>query len=169
MERIRPSRSAVLVTSDGASDKAQQDYPSRTVTVVNPTQAGATTDVLARALVLGLSSGLGQQFVVVDRYGASGAIRTSPRSRARRRTGYTLLFGAVYVLPCCRQPHSNDIGYEAHALIPVCQTVSNAMVIQVARRFAVQDNGRSGGGRVRSPASSTTATQGSRWNRSPLP
>jgi tripartite-type tricarboxylate transporter receptor subunit TctC len=32
------------------------------------------------------------------------------------------------VLPAAR---SNDIGYEAHALMPVCQTVSNAMVIAV--------------------------------------
>ena len=32
------------------------------------------------------------------------------------------------VLPAAR---SNDIGYESHSLVPVCQTVSNAMVIAV--------------------------------------
>ena len=75
MKRMRVlTLAAALVTATALPAQAQQDYPSRTVTVVNPTQAGATTDVLARALVLGLSSRLGQQFVVVNRTGASGAI-----------------------------------------------------------------------------------------------
>ena len=50
----------VVAASIALPAQAQQDYPSRTVTVVNPTQAGATTDVLARALVVGLSNRLGQ-------------------------------------------------------------------------------------------------------------
>ena len=112
--------------------RAQQDYPSRTVTIVNPTQAGATTDVLARALVIGLSSRLGQQFVVVNRTGASGAIGTASVARAAA-DGYTLLFGAVYVLSVLPAARSNDIGYEANSLVPICQTVSNAMVIAVRR------------------------------------
>jgi tripartite-type tricarboxylate transporter receptor subunit TctC len=42
-----------------------------------------------------------------------------------------LLFGAVYVLSVLPAARSNDIGYEANSLVPVCQTVSNAMVIAV--------------------------------------
>ena len=103
--------------------QAQQDYPNRTVTVVNPTQAGATTDVLARALVVGLAGRLGQQFVVVNRTGASGAIGTASVARAAA-DGYTLLFGAVYVLSVLPAARSADIGYEAQALVPVCQTGS---------------------------------------------
>jgi tripartite-type tricarboxylate transporter receptor subunit TctC len=128
--------------------QAQQDYPSRTVTVVNPTQAGATTDVLARALVVGLAGRLGQQFVVVNRTGASGAIGTASVARAAA-DGYTLLFGAVYVLSVLPAARSADIGYEANALVPVCQTVSNAMVIAVRpRRWWLLP--------ARSPASSIT-------------
>jgi tripartite-type tricarboxylate transporter receptor subunit TctC len=88
---------AAVAAATALPAQAQQDYPSRTVTVVNPTQAGATTDVLARAFVLGLASRLGQQFVVVNRTGASGAIGTASVARAAP-DGYTLLFGAVYVL-----------------------------------------------------------------------
>src|SRR5678810_381089 len=113
MKRMRAfTFAAVLVTATALAAQAQQDYPSRTVTVVNPTQAGATTDVLARALVLGLSSRLGQQFVVVNRTGASGAIGTASVARAAP-DGYTLLFGAVYVLSVLPAARSNDIGYEA--------------------------------------------------------
>ena len=78
----------------------------------------------------GLSSRLGQQFVVVNRPGASGAIGTASVARAAP-DGYTLLFGAVYVLSVLPAARSADIGYEAHSLVPVCQTVSNAMVIAV--------------------------------------
>jgi tripartite-type tricarboxylate transporter receptor subunit TctC len=78
----------VVAASIALPAQAQQDYPSRTVTVVNPTQAGATTDVLARALVVGLSSRLGQQFVVVNRGTVAGQnLRVSaslPRSGIRR-------------------------------------------------------------------------------------
>jgi tripartite-type tricarboxylate transporter receptor subunit TctC len=79
---------ALLILSVALSAHAQTDYPNRTVSVVNPTQAGATTDVLARALVVGLSSRLGQQFVVVNRGTVAGQnLRVSaslPRSGIRR-------------------------------------------------------------------------------------
>jgi tripartite-type tricarboxylate transporter receptor subunit TctC len=131
MKRMRSIVLAIVATVVLALPaRAQQDYPSRTVSVVNPTQAGATTDVLARALVVGLSGRLGQQFVVVNRTGASGAIGTASVARAAP-DGYTLLFGAVYVLSVLPAARSNDIGYEAQSLVPVCQTVSNAMVIAV--------------------------------------
>jgi tripartite-type tricarboxylate transporter receptor subunit TctC len=133
MKRMRIfALAAIVATSMVAASltRAQQDYPNRLVNVVNPTQAGATTDVLARVLVVGLSSRLGQQFVVVNRTGASGAIGTASVARAAP-DGYTLLFGAVYVLSVLPAARSNDIGYDAHSLIPVCQTVSNAMVIAV--------------------------------------
>jgi hypothetical protein len=133
MKRMRTFALAAIVAASmtvAPLARVQQDYPNRLVNVVNPTQAGATTDVLARVLVVGLSSRLGQQFVVVNRTGASGAIGTASVARAAP-DGYTLLFGAVYVLSVLPAARSNDIGYDAHSLIPVCQTVSNAMVIAV--------------------------------------
>ncbi len=41
-----------------AAPAAAQSYPNRTVQIINPTQAGATTDVLGRALAVGLATGL---------------------------------------------------------------------------------------------------------------
>jgi tripartite-type tricarboxylate transporter receptor subunit TctC len=108
---------------------AQQDYPSRTVQIINPYQAGSTTDVLARALALGLSSRLGQQFVVVNRPGAGGALGAASVARAEPG-GHNLLFAPaliVSVLPAAR----SDTGYQADALSPVCQTFENAMALAV--------------------------------------
>jgi tripartite-type tricarboxylate transporter receptor subunit TctC len=125
-----PTLAIMAITSIVLPAQAQQDYPNRIVNIVNPTQAGATTDILARALVVGLTSRLGQQFIVVNRPGASGAIGTASVARAAP-DGYTLLFGAVYVLSVLPAALKADIGYDSRSLVPVCQTVSNAMVIAV--------------------------------------
>jgi len=69
-----------------------EDYPSRTVTVVNPWAAGGSSDALARILAQKLSSDLGQPFVVENRAGATGTVGTATVARAPA-DGYTLLFG----------------------------------------------------------------------------
>src|SRR5512134_2677256 len=94
---LRAMAAALAVVSCANTVEAQQDYPNRIVQIINPTQAGATTDILGRALAVGLASGLGQQFVIVNRAGAGGAIGTAAAARAEP-DGYTLWFGAVYVL-----------------------------------------------------------------------
>jgi tripartite-type tricarboxylate transporter receptor subunit TctC len=113
-----------------AAPAGAQGYPNKTVQIVNPTQAGATTDVLARVLAAGLANRLGQQFVIVNRPGAGGAIGTAAVARADA-DGYTLWFGAVYTLSVLTKLKETEAGYAANALVPVCQTVSNAMMIVV--------------------------------------
>jgi tripartite-type tricarboxylate transporter receptor subunit TctC len=109
--------------------QAQQDYPSRVVQIVNPYQAGSTTDVLARGLAVGMASRLGQQFVVINRPGAGGTVGALSFARAEP-DGYTLLFAPaliVSVYPAAR----TDTGYDADAFVPVCQTFENAMALAV--------------------------------------
>src|SRR5215212_10238632 len=108
---------------------AQQDYPSRIVQIVNPYQAGSTTDVLARGLAVGMSSRLGQQFVVINRPGAGGTVGALSVALAEP-DGYTLLFAPaliVSVYPAAR----SDTGYDADAFVPICQTFENAMALAV--------------------------------------
>lgn len=70
--------------------QAQAGYPSRTVQIVVPYPAGGTTDVVARALALGLSR-LGKQPVVVEnRPGGSSSIGAGVVARAQP-DGHTLL------------------------------------------------------------------------------
>lgn len=122
------SIAAAVCASTCAS--AQPDYPNRVVQIVNPTLAGSTTDVLVRVLAAGLSARLGQQFVIVNRPGAGGAIGTLSVARAEP-DGYTLWFGAVYALSVLTKLKGTEAGYDPDALTPVCQTVSNAMVMAV--------------------------------------
>jgi tripartite-type tricarboxylate transporter receptor subunit TctC len=74
-----------------ASAGAEDQYPSRVVTIVAPITAGTTIDILARLYADRLSVKLGQQVVVLNRPGAGGligaqAVATAPAD------GYTLLF-----------------------------------------------------------------------------
>src|SRR6185312_11715545 len=77
--------------------QAQSDYPNRVVRIVNPYVAGSTTDTLSRALAVGLSSRLGQQFIIENKPGAGGALGTASVARADA-DGYTLLFAPALVL-----------------------------------------------------------------------
>lgn len=71
--------------------QAQEQYPSRVITIVVPLTPGTTIDILARLYADRLPKLLGQQVVVSNRPGAGGliaaqAVATSPAD------GYILLF-----------------------------------------------------------------------------
>ena len=65
-------------------------YPNRVVKIVVPYGAASAPDILVRALAPGLSSRLGQQFIVENRVGASGSVGTLSVVRADP-DGYTVL------------------------------------------------------------------------------
>ena len=76
-----------------AAPAAAQSYPRRTVTIVVPYSPGAATDILARAAAQRLSDIMGQQFIVLNRDGATGAIGTEFVAKSAP-DGYTLLWGS---------------------------------------------------------------------------
>jgi tripartite-type tricarboxylate transporter receptor subunit TctC len=120
---------AAMTLGISQPSRAQDDYPNRVIRIVNPYVAGSTTDVLARALATGLSSRLGQQFIVENKPGAGGALGAVSVVRAEP-DGYTLLFAPALVLSVYPQARA-DTGYKPDALVPVCQTFTNAMALAV--------------------------------------
>ncbi len=70
---------------------AQSQFPSRTVRVVVPFPAGATTDMLARLIAQRLSETMGQSFVVENVGGGGGSIGADQVAKAAP-DGHTLLF-----------------------------------------------------------------------------
>jgi tripartite-type tricarboxylate transporter receptor subunit TctC len=67
-----------------------QDYPTRSVRIINPVAAGGPNDVLARLVGQLLSERLGQQFVIENRPGGGNNIGTEAVVRSPAN-GYTLL------------------------------------------------------------------------------
>ena len=119
---------AILLSSTPAT--AQADYPNRVVKIVVPYTAGGVPDILVRGLAPALSSRLGQQFIIENKAGASGALGTAAVARADA-DGYTLLFAPAVVLSVLPQSRGADTGYRPDALVPVCQTFVNTMGLVV--------------------------------------
>jgi len=71
-----------------------QNYPARTVRVVNAYSAGGTADVVCRVLCAGLSTRMGQSFTVDNRPGAAGTVAAQIGAHAAP-DGYTLLYDAT--------------------------------------------------------------------------
>ena len=69
----RAAVAAMLVLLGSASIQAD-NYPSRPIRLIVPTQAGAAQDIIARLLQPYLEKSLGQPVVVENRSGASTTI-----------------------------------------------------------------------------------------------
>jgi tripartite-type tricarboxylate transporter receptor subunit TctC len=73
---------------------AQQSYPSRPVRLIVSWAPGGASDLIARVVGQKLGEQLGQQLVIDNRAGASGAIGTELAAKSAP-DGYVLLFGGV--------------------------------------------------------------------------
>jgi tripartite-type tricarboxylate transporter receptor subunit TctC len=74
----------------GVHGHAQEQYPSRPVTIVVPITAGTTIDILARLFGESLSKRFGQQVIIANRPGAGGLIGAQAIASAPA-DGYTFL------------------------------------------------------------------------------
>lgn len=89
-------------------------YPSRPVRIVVPAPAGGASDTVARMLAQSLSSAFGQQFIVENKAGASGAIAAQAVMTAPA-DGYTLLLAqsSMAALPMLQKnapyKHMNEL------------------------------------------------------------
>jgi tripartite-type tricarboxylate transporter receptor subunit TctC len=80
----------------GSSDlaRAQQDYPTRPITMIVPFSAGGATDTLARFLAERMRAILGQPVIIENVAGAAGTIGVGRAVRSPA-DGYTLSIGTV--------------------------------------------------------------------------
>jgi len=87
---------ATLVALHGSSVApgfAQDRYPSRAVTIVNPFAPGSISDAAARLIAQYLQDGFGQPFIIENKVGAGGLLAATTVQRAAP-DGYTLLLTA---------------------------------------------------------------------------
>src|SRR5262245_11556926 len=77
-----------------ASLQAQEKFPARTIRIIVPFPAGATTDMLARLFAQRMSETMGQSVVVENVGGGGGSIGADQVAKAAP-DGHTLLFGNI--------------------------------------------------------------------------
>ncbi len=113
----------------GVSARAD-DFPSRTVTIISPYQAGGTSDIIARILAQKLQEHWGKPVIVENRAGANGGIGVGAVAHAAP-DGHTLLAVASSALTINPTFYSNlpyDVGRD---LAPITRTgvVPNVLVV----------------------------------------
>jgi tripartite-type tricarboxylate transporter receptor subunit TctC len=84
----------LVATAALAVPASAQDYPTRSVTIIAPFPAGASVDIIVRALGEHLTSKFGQTVLVENRPGAAGNIGAASVARANP-DGYTLLMATT--------------------------------------------------------------------------
>lgn len=111
----------LLLSLAAASYAAAQDYPGRTVRVIDPFSPGGGSDVLARIAAQKLTERVGQTFVVENRPGGGGHIGADVVVKSPPN-GYTLLLAGV--------PHA--IGMTLYRKLPYDLAKDLAPISQLA-------------------------------------
>lgn len=94
MTGIRIALACAAILLSNATAAFAQNWPQRSLAILNGFPPGGNTDVVLRQLTAKLSERLGQAVVVENRPGAAGTIAARAVARAAP-DGYTLLFGVA--------------------------------------------------------------------------
>ena len=88
---------AAALSLPAAPAAAQSDFPNKPVRLIVPFPPGGVTDIVARAVAVKLAGEWGQQVIVDNKPGASGAIGAELGAKAAP-DGYTLIMGNISTL-----------------------------------------------------------------------
>ena len=121
--------SALCLPAFLSSPAFAQAYPSKTITIVDPTAPGGANDAMARIIAQGLSQKMGQPVIVENKPGANGAIATEFVARAAP-DGYTILFG--YIATHGINPALQKLKYDPIADFEPIGMVANSPTLLVA-------------------------------------
>ena len=103
----------ILLISWAAGASAQDSYPSKPVTMVNPFPPGGVADIVGRPLAALMEKTLGQPVVMVNRPGAGGAVGMASVAKAPA-DGYTILMGlsSISIFPVSDRINGKAPAYE---------------------------------------------------------
>ena len=104
---------SVLIASAVLPQAKADDWPTRSIKLINPLAAGSAPDILSRIVAEQLARALGQQVLVENRPGAANIVAAQTAARAAP-DGYTLFFGTSLALAV--NPHTfKSLPYDAGA------------------------------------------------------
>ena len=90
----RPLLALCILLASAIAASAQDNYPSRQVSLIAPYSAGGSIDLIASILAEGLTARLNQAVIVENKPGGNGVIGIREVVKAKP-DGYTLLMGSV--------------------------------------------------------------------------
>jgi tripartite-type tricarboxylate transporter receptor subunit TctC len=116
---------------------AEENYPTRAVTMIVPFAAGGSSDVIARLIADQMSNDLGQRIVIENVTGAGGSIAMARAAKATP-DGYTISIGnsgtntAVYTL-------YPDAKFTPDDFMPIGLVAKTSPIIAVKKDFPAQN------------------------------
>ena len=114
-----------------------QDYPTKPITMVMPYAAGGPGDTITRLFAGSMQKTLGQQILVDNTAGASGAIGTAKVARAKP-DGYSLLM--IHVSHATNLAMFKNLAYHpVDDFDPIGSATSGPMVIVARNEFPAKD------------------------------
>ena len=127
---------AALACISFAGNLAAQNYPSRTITLVNPYAAGGPADLLARTVAEGMASALGQSVIVENRVGAGTAIAAAYVAHAQP-DGTTLFIGGSpsHIIASAISKNAKFDGIKDFSFISMVGNVPNVLVVPAQRPY----------------------------------
>jgi tripartite-type tricarboxylate transporter receptor subunit TctC len=129
---ILPLIAAVLAGAANA-----QDWPTKPVRIIVPYAAGGNSDNMARLTAQRLGETFGQQFVVENRVGATGAIAADAVARSAP-DGYMLLWGVQPALTIF--PAMAKVNFDSQKdFAPISVVGTNAFVLVVNKNLPVKN------------------------------
>src|SRR5262245_51679993 len=124
----------VLTSTFFVSISPAAEYPTKTIQIINPFPAGASTDILARILTDKLSALLGQPVVVINKTGGAGAIGIKAVKDAAA-DGHTVMVvpPPLVLIPIARK----GVGFSLNdfAAISLAGSSGYAMVVKKEARW----------------------------------
>ena len=112
---------------------AQDGYPSKPITMVNPFPPGGVADVVGRPLASLMERSLKQPVVMINRPGAGGAVGMA--SVAKGPTdGYTILMGlsSISIFPVADRVNGKSPAFELSDFAPIALVTADPTILVVA-------------------------------------
>ncbi len=126
------SASAAATGLAGLPAGAQDAYPSRAVTLINPFPPGGTADVVGRPLAAVLEPLLKQPVVIETKAGAAGQVGAQFGASAKP-DGYTLLIHLVSLagFPEVDKVYGRPVKFTRDDFVPIVRVTAGPMVLLV--------------------------------------
>ena len=112
---------------------AQEQYPSKPITMVVPFPPGGVADIVGRPLASQMEKTLKQPVVVVNRTGAGGAVGMASVAKAAP-DGYTILMGlsSISIFPVSDRINGKTPSYEMKDFAPIALITADPTVLVVS-------------------------------------
>src|SRR4051812_38690317 len=130
--KSKPFAAFLLLAVACAAANAQDAYPSKAITMINPFPPGGVADVVGRPLASIMEKSLKQPVVMLNKTGAGGAVGMAAVAKAPG-DGYTILMGlsSISIFPVSDRINGKQPSYELKDFAPIALVTADPTVLVV--------------------------------------